>query len=312
MMNNTKIILFLLIAVALCSCKAENKIETVARQVSEEIMEQYEPLEGVMTLVADAKTGELLASVDLGGAGDNRPETYIYEPGSIFKIFSISSTMFLPNGINADTKFNCEGLYKFDSRKPIKCTKVHGEIDTGDIIKYSCYAGTCSAVATTTDQELYFMMRQFGFGDYPGILREHSKWSDNSKYVIALGQEIVVTAKQIVKAATVFANKGILGDHEVEVVSPKVADSMLLMMEKATEPDGIARLHGVKDFRVAIVPGDNKFVASALAIFPVEEPKYIVYNVVLHPSKGGITTGTGICVPAVGKIINGINALSSP
>ena len=129
----------------------------------------------------------------------------------------------------------------------------------------------------------------------------------------------------MVKAATVFANNGMLGGNEVEVVSPKVADSMLLMMEKAAEPDGIARLHGVKDCRVAIVPGtalwydpeikaysDTKFVASALAIFPIEDPKYIVYNVVLHPSKGGITTGTGICVPAVGKIINGINAPSSP
>lgn len=309
----------ILLAPALISCKSENNIQAVVKQVSEEIMEQYEPLEGVMTLVADAKNGEILASVDMGGTGNNRPETYSYEPGSVFKIFSISSIMFLPNGITADSKFTCEGFYKFDSRKPIKCTKAHGEINTSDIIKYSCYAGTCSAAETVTNQELYFMLRQFGFGASPGLLRNHSMWSNNSKYIIAQGQEIAVTARQMVKAATVFANHGIMGGNEVEVVSPKVADSMLLMMEKATEPDGIARLHGVKDCRVAIMPGtaqwydpeieaysDNKFVASALAIFPVEEPKYIVYNVVLHPSKGGITTGTGICVPAVGKIINRI------
>lgn len=306
--------MFLLLLLSLISCKAENEIQTVAKQVSEEIMEQYEPLEGVMTLVADAKTGDIIASVDLGGTGDNRAETYTYEPGSVFRIFSISSAMFLPDGITADSKFTCEGFYKFDSRKPIKCTKAHGEINTSDIIKYSCYAGTCSAAETVTNQELYFMLSQFGFGV-----------SNFSKYSIALGQGIAVTAKQMVKAATVFANHGMLGDNEMEVISPKVADAMLLMMEKATQPDGIARLHGVKDCRVAIVPGtalwydpeikaysDTKFVASALAIFPVEAPKYIVYNVVLHPSKGGITTGTGICVPAVGKIINGINALSSP
>jgi len=277
-------------------------------------MEQYEPLEGVMTLVADAKTGEILACVDMGGTGKNRPETYIYEPGSVFKIFSISSAMFLPNGITSDSKFNCEGFYDHVKGNPIKCIKAHGEIDTGDIIKYSCFPGTCSAVETVTDKELHFMLNQFGFRVLPP-----EEWSARSKYTVALGQGIAVTAKQMVKAATVFANHGILGGNEVEVVSPKVADSMLLMMEKATEPDGIARLHGVKDCRVAIMPGtaqwydpaikaysDNKFVASALAIFPVEEPKYIVYNVVLHPSKGGITTGTGICVPAVGKIINRI------
>ncbi len=307
--------LLLLLALALISCKTkpqEQAIQAVAKQVSEEIMEQYEPLEGVMTLVADAKTGEVIASVDLGGTGDNRSETYTYEPGSVFKIFSISSAMFLQNGITADSRFNCEGFYDHVKGNPIKCIKAHGEIDTGDIIKYSCFPGTCYAAETVTDKELHFMLSQFGFKVLPP-----EEWSDRSKYTVALGQGIAVTAKQMVKAATVFANHGMLGVGEMEVVSPNVADAMLLMMEKATEPDGIARLHGVKNCHVAIVPGtalwydpetktysDNKFVASALAIFPVEDPKYIVYNVVLHPSKGGITTGTGICVPAVGKIIN--------
>ena len=178
----------LLPLLALCSCKAEDKIQTAIQQVSEEIMEQYEPLEGVMTLVADAKTGKILASVDMGGSGNNRPETYSYEPGSMFKIFSIGSIMFLPDGITADSKFTCDGFYKFESRKPIKCIKAHGEIDTGDIIKYSCFVGTCSAAETVTDKELYFMMRQFGFGASPGLLHEPSQWHDYSKYIIALGQ----------------------------------------------------------------------------------------------------------------------------
>lgn len=91
-------LLLLLLALALISCKSENNIQAVARQVSEEIMEQYEPLEGVITLVADAKTGDIIASADLGGTGDNRAETYTYEPGSVFRIFSISSAMFLPDG----------------------------------------------------------------------------------------------------------------------------------------------------------------------------------------------------------------------
>ena len=325
-MKFTKYIALLLIALVLISCKAENKIQAIVQQVSEEIMEQYEPLKGVMTLVADAKTGDIIASMDLGGTGDNRPEIYTYEPGSVFKIFSISSAMFLPGGITVNSKFTCDGFYKNVPGRPIRCTKVHGEIDTGDIIKYSCNPGTCYAVETITNKELYFMLHQFGFGSKTrGFILPPEEWSERSKYTIAMGQEILITAKQVVKAATVFANHGMLGDGEAEVVSPKVADDMLLMMEKAAQPDGIARLHGVKDCRVAIMPGtalwydpeiktysDTKFVASALAIFPVEDPKYIVYNVVLHPSKGGITTGTGICVPAVGKIINGINALSLP
>lgn len=325
----TKCVFLLFLVLALIACKTKvqaQSIQSVVQQVSEEIMVQYEPLAGVMTLVADAKTGDIIASVDIGGAGDNRPETYTYEPGSVFKIFSISSSMFLPDGITADSKFTCDGFYKNVPGRSIRCSKVHGEIDTGDIIKYSCNPGTCYAVEKVTNKELYFMLNQFGFGSKTrGYISPPERWSEYSKYCIAMGQEVLVTSKQVVKAATVFANHGMLGDGEVEVVSPKVADTMLLMMEKAAQPDGVARLHGVEDCRVAIVSGtaqwydpeiktysDSKFVASALAIFPVEEPKYIVYNVVLHPSKGWITTGTGISVPAVGKIINGINALSSP
>ena len=101
------VLLLFLLLLSLFSCKAENKIQTIAQQVSEEIMEQYEPLEGVMTLVADAKTGEVIASVDLGGTGDNRSETYTYEPGSVFKIFSISCKgIFKPiivKGLNSST-----------------------------------------------------------------------------------------------------------------------------------------------------------------------------------------------------------------
>ena len=194
----------MLFLIALCGCKAENRIETVAKQVSEEIMEQYEPLEGVMTLVADAKTGDILACVDLGGTGNNRPETYIYKPGYLFDIFRESAIMFLPESVR------------------------------------------------NSDKAFRFMMNQFGFTEYP-----------------------MVTAKQVVKAATVFANHGILGDNEVEVVSPKVADKMLKSMdrEKPTDID-----------EYAVVKHKDENTVSSLAFYPAEDPQYIMYVVVLKPS----------------------------
>ena len=51
---------------------------------------------------------------------------------------------------------------------------------------------------------------------------------------------------------------------------------------------------------------DDKFTASCITIFPTEDPQYIIYNVAFHPMKGGITTGAGIAVPAVGKLANDI------
>ena len=338
-------------------------IQNFAQQASMDIMDQYDPLDGVITLVADAKTGEILAyvsmpEIDLNNytkyrADDpikrNKPAIYTYEPGSVFKVFSISSFMHIPNGITPESRFFCNGFYTNISGNPIKCTGRHGDIDTGDIIKYSCNPGTCTASESVSPDEFYFMIKQFGFGEpsgvelpkeEPGSVRPPSKWSDRSKPTMAMGQEVQVNAMQIIKAATAISNHGIMlmphvikkvvdaTGHVVfenekqpvmEVVSQKVADAMLLMMERASVDGGTARRHKVGGVRMSMKTGtaqvyddaikkysDEKFTASCIAIFPTEDPQYIIYNVVFHPMKGGITTGAGIAVPAVGKLANDI------
>ncbi len=337
-------------------------IQNFAQQASMDVMAQYEPLDGVITLVADAKTGEILAyvsmpEIDLNNytkykADDpikrNKPVIYTYEPGSVFKVFSISSFMHIPNGITPESRFFCNGLYTNISGNPIKCTGKHGDIDTGDIIKYSCNPGTCQASESVSPEEFYFMIKQFGFGERSGVelpweekgkIREPANWSDRSKPTMAMGQEVQVNAMQIIKAATAISNHGIMlmphvikkvvdatghvvyeNDKQpiMEVVSQKVADNMLLMMERASVDRGTARRHNVGGVRMSMKTGtaqvwddsikkysDEKFTASCIAIFPTEDPKYIIYNVVFHP-KGTVTTGAGIAVPAVGKLANDI------
>lgn len=337
-------------------------IQNFAQQASMDVMAQYEPLDGVITLVADAKTGEILAyvsmpEIDLNNytkyrADDpikrNKPVIYTYEPGSVFKVFSISSFMHIPNGITPESRFFCNGLYTNISGNPIKCTGKHGDIDTGDIIKYSCNPGTCTASESVSPDEFYFMIKQFGFGERSGVelpweekgkIREPANWSDRSKPTMAMGQEVQVNAMQIIKAATAISNHGIMlmphvikkvvdatghvvyeNDKQpiMEVVSQKVADNMLLMMERASVDRGTARRHNVGGVRMSMKTGtaqvwddsikkysDEKFTASCIAIFPTEDPQYIIYNVVFHP-KGTVTTGAGIAVPAVGKLANDI------
>lgn len=337
-------------------------IQNFAQQASMDVMAQYEPLDGVITLVADAKTGEILAyvsmpEIDLNNytkyrADDpikrNKPVIYTYEPGSVFKVFSISSFMHIPNGITPESRFFCNGFYTNISGKPIKCTGKHGDIDTGDIIKYSCNPGTCTASESVSPDEFYFMIKQFGFGELSGVelpkeevgnIRQPQEWSDRSKATMAMGQEVQVNAMQIIKAATAISNHGtMLMPHVIkkvvdatghvvyenerqpimEVVSPKVADSMLLMMERASVDRGTARRHNVGGVRMSMKTGtaqvyddaiktysEEKFTASCIAIFPTEDPQYIIYNVVFHP-KGKVTTGAGIAVPAVGKLANDI------
>ena len=209
-MKPIKLLSLLLLALALISCKTtpkeaqEQSILADFRMDTEKIMEHFEPRDGMMSLLADAKTGEILASVDLPETGEDRTSAYLYEPGPVFNVFLDSARMHLPESMR------------------------------------------------DSDKAFHYMMNQFGFTKYP-----------------------LVTAKQMVKAATVFANHGILGDNEVEVVSPKVADKMLKSMdrEKPTDID-----------EYAVVKHKDENTVSSLAFYPAEDPQYIMYVVVLKPS----------------------------
>lgn len=212
-----KFLALTLIPLALISCKTtpkeaqEQSILVDFRKDAEKTMEHFEPRDGVMSLLADAQTGEILLSVDLQENGEDRTSTYLYEPGPVFDVFRDSAIMHLPETMR------------------------------------------------DSDKAFHYIMNQFGFTEYP-----------------------LVTAKQMVKAATVFANHGILGDNEVEVVSPEVADKMLSIMIEATDTDDTAMVY-FKDANAV----------STLAFYPAEAPQYIMYVVVLKPSKGGTATNPG-------------------
>ena len=79
--------------------------------------------ESIMLIAAEAKTGEILTYLSLPSANLNaygsasieetvdRPAVNAYEPGSVFKIFSVASFLDA-NVITPDTIFMCDGLYE--------------------------------------------------------------------------------------------------------------------------------------------------------------------------------------------------------
>lgn len=207
-MQKIKSIIFLVfLTLALISCKTmpkEQSFQADLRDSTERFMKDFEPRDGVMSMLADAKTGEILCRVDLPETGVDRPSTYLYEPGPVFDVFRDSARLHLP-------------------------------FDTKD-----------------SDPALLYVISQFGFTDYP-----------------------LVTAQQMVEAATVFANHGMMGD--VAVISPEVADKVLKSMDREKPSDGD---------EYAVVKHKDTNVVSVLAFGPAEKPQYIMYVVVLKPAKG--------------------------
>ena len=271
-------------------------IQFAAERIARAAYERYRA-DSVMLLIMEAKTGDFLGysafpDFDPNTYGSfstdarlNRPSYVAYEPGSVFKVFSIASMLELGEVGLGDT-FYCNGFYEHESiPEAIRCLGVHGTVNAASIIKYSCNAGAAYASESVSEDRFYRKLRDFGFGErtylpFPGesfgILSTPTRWSTRSKPTIAFGQEISTTAVQMVTAATAFANQGVLlRPHIVKkVVSPdgKVLESfgrepvrtvlsadtaknMLYMMEEATLTDGTARRASVEGLRISAKTG---------------------------------------------------------
>ncbi len=249
-----------------------------------ELTEEHHP-DSAVILVMDAKTGELLAytsyprfdlnDYNLSTAEErlNRPISMMYEPGSVFKIFSLASILDIGDA-NTDKLFLCDGSYTFtmDNGKSatINCLKPHGEVGPKEILKYSCNGGISYYALQTDSNKFYKHICDFGFnqktaidlpGEISGMLQTPANWSGRSKPTISFGQEIGVTALQMTTAATVFTHDGYLLKPRIvraiydpgtkkltytepstvrKVISKKTAHDILTMMVSVTEPGGTA------------------------------------------------------------------------
>ncbi|QEN05830.1 penicillin-binding protein 2 [Thiospirochaeta perfilievii] len=313
--------------------------------------------DSVSVIAMDAKNGEILSYVSYPTYDPNNFNLYTqsertnriaqqsYEPGSVYKVFSIASFLEL-DGITTQSEFFCDGLYvNEEDSVTINCLGNHGWVTPEDILVHSCNDGTAQASETVSQLELYSMLKKFGFGNQTGItfngesngiLRDPSTWSVRSKPTISMGQEISVSAIQVVTAATALTNSGVLLKPHIvkkistqegvikkvyerepvrEVITPEVAKSVLEMM-KATTERGTGRLTKIDGLNISTKTGtsqitnldtgtyyDDRFIASALAIFPTEKPEVIMYVVIENP-KGRSIYGSKLAVPVIKNLVD--------
>ena len=331
----------------------DSRIQSEADRLARNALETNNA-DSVMILAMAAESGEILAYSSVPSfnpntwlgfpeeARQNRPIRYIYEPGSVFKIFSVATFMHL-NGIDDRTIFRTTGGYQAVS-PPIRDLGNYGSIDAEGIIKFSSNVGAAFASDTASSDSFFHMLKLFGFGEETGILlngeergifRRVENWSPRSKPTLAIGQEISVTALQMVTAATVFANEGVLLQPQIvdrivspegrvlrnyertpvrEVVRPGVAQQMLQFMNAATDPDGTASRNRVSGIEVSAKTGtaevidpesggysDTNFVASSLSILPTEDPQLIIYVVITTP-RGSSIYGGRIAAPVASEL----------
>jgi cell division protein FtsI (penicillin-binding protein 3) len=297
--------------------------------------------EAVMFLAMDPRTGEVLGSASLPDFDPNdirasneqsrmdRPAIWAYEPGSVFKVFSLAAL--LDAGVITEkTVFTCNGHYERITNRGerilINCLAAHGPVTAREIIIYSCNAGANYAADRMEAQAFAESLRNLGFGartgagnpgETAGFLRSEERWSDRSKPTIAMGQEISVSALQMLQAATAIANDGILVSPHIvsrivsadgktakpfdappprRILKPETARILRSYMKDVTSEIGTGWRANVQDLSLAIKTGtaqitdprtgaysSTDFLASCIALLPAEAPSLVLYLVIVKP-----------------------------
>jgi cell division protein FtsI (penicillin-binding protein 3) len=333
----------------------DSNVQHILEEIGERIRRESRA-EAVMFIAMDPRTGDILGSASLPDFDPNeinssdeisrmdRPAIWAYEPGSVFKVFSMSA-LTESQAVNSGSVFVCDGHYERitnrGERVVINCLGAHGQVTVRDIIIKSCNAGAAYAADRLEAEAFNKLLQNYGFGtrtgagnpgETVGYLSATNRWSERSKPTIAMGQEIAVSALQMVQAATAVANDGVLVPPRIisRIVSPKgetirsfeagqgrrvlraeTARAMRSYMVDVTSDIGTGWRANIRDLSLAVKTGtaqiiDPKtnaysptdFIASCIALLPAESPSLILYLVIIKP-KGDSYLGGRIAAPPI-------------
>ncbi|MDD5457942.1 MAG: penicillin-binding protein 2 [Phycisphaerae bacterium] len=338
---------------------------TIQQFVYTELYNRYTEYqaESAIAIVAEPKTGAILACVSLPdfdpqkpGASPpdtwrNRAITDQFEPGSLMKPFVVAIA--LDNGIvNKTEKIYCEkGSYhgKGFGRIGEYGNHSYGNLTVKEILIHSSNIGMAKIGQRLKRQTLYDGLWMFGFskptgidipGETTGMLRTVDKWTGYSETRIPYGQEITVTAMQLVRAFCILANGGkvvepylvkatVDDEGNVEklkrpgssigyILKPEVADWVVKDALVAVVNEGTGSRAKLEKWQLFgktgtanIAKSDSRgysetdWVASFIAGAPAENPRVVVLVSIRKPNRklGKGYTGGTVASPVAAKII---------
>ena len=222
----------------------DRPIQYILEQALQEAVTSSRALNG-SAIVMDPSTGEVLAmssypSFNPNRHGDfnaparrNRAILDIYEPGSTFKVVPFSAVL---NEDLADVSesIDCRvGTLRIGRKTYREAKRSFGLLNFSEVLAKSSNVGTIKLGLRLGDEKLHAYLKRFGLGEKTGIdlpgeqsglLRPPTEWSRISIGAISIGQEIGVTAIQMLRTVCAVANGGYL-------VTPQ-------MVRRILTPDG--------------------------------------------------------------------------
>jgi cell division protein FtsI (penicillin-binding protein 3) len=254
----------------------------------------------------------------------NRAVTDPFEPGSTFK--AIMAAAALEEGvIRPDDRIYAENGAITLAGTTIRDWKKYGWLTFAEVLQNSSNVGSIKVGLSLGRDRYYRYMKAFGFGaptnvglagESRGLLREPQRWSLLSLPTMSIGQEISVTALQMVTAFGAIANGGTLMQPRLvratfdgegretrrfeikavrQVVSPTTARTLSNLLTGVVE-SGTGRFAAIPGYAVAgktgtaqkLDPSTRRYshapgVLSFVGFAPADEPRFVMLVMLDEP-----------------------------
>jgi cell division protein FtsI (penicillin-binding protein 3) len=206
----------------------DKNIQYVAEKELDQAIHDTQAIAGTV-IVENPHTGEILALANRPtfnpnlrkeikpNALTNRAVSYIYEPGSTFKLVTISAAL-EEKLTNPNEVFDCQmGSIVYNGMR-IRDSKPHGLLPVWGVLAESSDVGSIKIALRLGEDRYYKYIRAFGFGQPTGIelpgetrglTKPPSRWSKVSIAAISIGQEIGISPIQLAGLVSTFANDGV-------------------------------------------------------------------------------------------------------
>jgi cell division protein FtsI (penicillin-binding protein 3) len=254
----------------------------------------------------------------------NRAVTDPFEPGSTFKVIMAAAAL-EERVVRPDDAIYGEWGSITIARAKIHDWKKFGWLTFAEVLQNSSNVGSIKVGLALGSERYYRYMTAFGFGaptgvglpgESRGVLREPARWSALSLPTMSIGQEVSVTALQLVAAFGAVANGGTLMQPRLvraildadgresrrlppkpvrQVVSPETARTLTRILTRVVE-QGTGHNAAIAGYEVAGKTGTaqkldprtrrysrNPGVLSFVGFAPADEPRLVMLVMLDEP-----------------------------
>ncbi len=206
----------------------DETIQYIAEQELEQAVLQSRAEWGTV-IVSEPSTGEILAMANYPSYDLNQPPNpptkldrnkavhHTYDPGSTFKIITVSAAV-ENKSVGMKETFDCTPGYVVYAGNTFWDHERLGILSFPDVFVHSSNVGSIFVGQRIGEENLFRTITRFGFGqrtgiDLPaeerGLLNPLERWTKISVASHSIGYEISVTPIQMLQAVNVIANRGL-------------------------------------------------------------------------------------------------------